>query len=80
MKHSTAIAFDKMILKPIFFICTLLTIYGVFFENGTWKHILIGIGGIMVTAVIGQSLYPKATPADLASARAWDKNGPDSVE
>jgi len=80
VKHSTAIAFDKTILKPILLVCALLIIYGVIFEAGTWKHILIGVVGIMVTAGIGQSLYPKATLSDLSSGKAWDKNGPDSVK
>jgi hypothetical protein len=78
MKHSTSVAFDRMILTPILFACVSLLIYGVFFESGTWKHIMIAIFGIMVTSMIGQSLYPKATPSDLASGRAWDDNEPDN--
>ena len=79
MKHRTAIIIDWFILKPIaVFYCPYLVLYGFFSSKGSGTHIFLGIMGIVITSIIGQSLYPKATPSDIATGRAWSENGPDN--
>ncbi len=79
MKHRTAKFIDLMILKPVaFFYSPVIILYGLFSNNGSWLHIFIGLLGFTVSCMIGGSLYPKATPEDIASGRAWDDIGPDN--
>lgn len=33
-----------------------LIIYGIFFKNGTWIHVSIGVSCIVVASMIGQTL------------------------
>lgn len=80
MKHRTAKFIDWIILKPILFYSTMLIPYGIFFSKGSWIHSLLGIVGVVITGMIGQSLYPKSTPSDLSSGRACDEIGPDNEE
>lgn len=79
MKHSTAKFVDWMILKPVAVIYGPgLILYGIFSHKGSWFHILLGIVAIIVASLIGGALYPKSTPSDLSSGRAWDDIGPDN--
>lgn len=81
MKHGTAKFIDWMILKPVaVFYGPVLILYGIFSSKGSWLHILMGIFGITVVSMIGGALYPKATPSDLASGRAWNDIGPDNED
>jgi hypothetical protein len=68
-----------MILKPIAVLYgPILVLYGIFSKKGSWIHILFGVAGMFVAILIGGAIYPKSTPSDLASGRAWDDIGADN--
>ena len=79
MKHRMATTIDWIILKPVAVLyAPAFILYGIFSKNGGVIHIVLGIAGIFIAGLIGQVLYPKATPDDLLSGRAWEGIGPDN--